>query len=134
MSRKVKAETPPDEALKNSEPAAAAPVVALGAAVLFSEKTPVPFEPAPAAPTPAHEEPAFDELPNLGNIASLRGEIMAKLPTLRNIAHSQPIVFFCEEVVRALNGLESNMESYCEKIRMEARQRAAASQEKKAVG
>lgn len=68
-----------------------------------------------------------DYLINAGNIASLCGEIKSKLPALRNLAHCQPIVFFCEESLRALGGLEENMGLYCGKILLEA-QRAANSQ------
>lgn len=80
-------------------------------------------DPSPAVYT--IKEPDPPELINVGNIASLRGEIMAKLPALRELDHG--CAFFCDEVLRALNGLESNMETYCARVRMEA-QRAAISQ------
>lgn len=72
---------------------------------------------------PAQAKPPI----NIGLASALRDEIAAKLPELRNLAHCQPIVFFCEEVLRAVNGLESNLNSYCEKLRLEA-QRAATGQ------
>lgn len=62
-------------------------------------------------------------------IAILRDEIEAELPKIRNLDAGTSM--FCDEVLRAINGLENNQDSYREKLLIEARHRAANSQEKK---
>lgn len=95
---------------------------------------PIPVEATETEAAPVVEysvpdaEPAIESPIGMEPVNALRAEINAKLPELRNLADTQPIVFFCDEILRALNGLESNTQSYCEKRLLEARKRAATGQ------
>lgn len=78
------------------------------------------------APVVYEVSPSQPEIPIpvcLVKLGALRDEIKAK----RSAIDDHGVAFFCDEVLRALSGLESNLESYCAKARMEAL-RAANSQ------
>lgn len=72
-------------------------------------------------------QPEPPSLISMALVNGLREEINTQLPTIRSLDNGA-VAFSCEEVLRALNLLESNLQSHCAKARIEA-QRAAIGRE-----
>lgn len=98
------------------------------------EAAPVVSEDPNAHPMDKHIAP--DEMAHITKplickvkLDAIRQEIREKLPEVRNL--DAPVAFFCDELLRVLETLEANQDSYREKRLIEARRRAAIAQENK---